>query len=179
MPITAADLLWKRSINTGPGNSTAQADPDDSIGGFMSTTELTSGASHDIFDPISGAENQAGTIDYRCVFIHNNHGTLTLQAPRIWITNPVAGGADAAIALDDTGVVAEDSASAQAERIADENTAPSGETFSAPTSKATGLAPGDIGPGQCVAVWIRRTATDSAALNDDGFQLNIEGDTAA
>lgn len=180
MAITATDLRFKLSINTGPGNSTAQADPNDSIGGFMSSTELSGTPANNLFDDITGAENAAAAVlDYRCMFVHNSHATLTLQAPAVWISAEVASGADVAIALDGTGVVAEALATAQAERVANEATAPTGETFSAPTTFATGLLPGDMAALTCQGVWVRRTTANTAAVAADGFDLSIQGDTAA
>ncbi len=60
--ITTAELVWKYSINTGAGNSTAQASPIDSIGGFMSSTAWAGGVLHDMFDQISGDENAASEV---------------------------------------------------------------------------------------------------------------------
>lgn len=179
MAIVDTDIKWKYSKNTGPGNSSAQADPNDSIGGFMSSTEWTGGTLHDLFDAITGDENVASDVEYRCVFVHNTHATLTLQSPKLWLVSQVTGGADAALAIDGIGVVTATSASAQAERIANENTAPSGETFTAPASKAAGITVPNIPAGSCIGVWIRRTAANTAAMNNDGATPRIEGDTSA
>jgi hypothetical protein len=179
MPIAASDIKFRLSINTGPGDSTAQGNPNDSIGGFVSTTEITDATLHNLFDVITGDENAASTVDYRVFFIANKHATLTWQGVKVWLQSETAGGANAAIALDGLGVKAINSASAQAERIANETTAPSGETFSAPTSKAAGLSVGNLAPNEVIAVWVRRTATNSAALNLDGVVIRAEGDTAA
>ena len=179
MAITATDILFKLSKNTGPGNSSAQADPNDSIGGFMSSTQITDATLHNLFDVVTGDENAASDVEYRCFFIHNNHGTLTWEAVKVWLFSETAGGASAAIAIDGTGVVSATSASAQAERVANESTAPSGETFSSPTTKATGLSVGNIGAGQAVAIWVRRTAANTAAVDTDGVIIRAEGDTAA
>lgn len=178
MAITASDILFKLSIDTSPGNSAAQADPDDSLGGYMSTTEITDATLHNLFDVVTGDENAANDVEYRCFFIHNNHASLTWENVKVWISAETASGADADIAIDSIGVVNEDSATAQAERIANEGTAPGG-TFSSPTSKSTGLTVGDIPPGDCVAIWVRRTATNSAAVDNDGVTIRAEGDTAA
>jgi hypothetical protein len=179
MAISASDILFKKSINTGPGNSTAQGDNNDSIGGFMSSTQITDATLHNLFDVVTGDENAASDVEYRCFFIHNNHGSLTWESVKVWLFSETGGGAAAAIALDGTGVVSATSASAQAERIANEGTAPSGESFSSPTSKGTGLSAGNIGAGQCIAVWVRRTAANTAALDTDGVVIRAEGDTAA
>jgi hypothetical protein len=182
MAITASDLLTKLSINTGPGNSTVQANPNDSIGGFMSSSVITAASLNNLFDNVSGAENAAATVvDYRCLFFHNAHGSLSLTNSRLYITGETAGGVSVAIALDSTGITTATSASAQALRPVNETTAPAGPlTFvTTPISYATGLAPGagTITNGQCFAVWIRRTSANSAALDPDGVVLRLEGDT--
>lgn len=180
MPISSSDIKYKLSIKTGSaGNSSAQPDPNASLGKYISTTEISGTALNNIFDDISGDENAASEAEYRCIFIHNNHGSLTLQSPVVWIQSEVAGGAAVALSVDTTAASAIGSSSAQAKEVADENTAPSSQTFSSPTTKGAGLSLGDIPAGSCRAVWIRRTAANSAAANADGVTLRCEGDTSA
>lgn len=179
MAITSSDLLVKLSVLTGSaGNSTAQGDPNASLGKYISTTELTDNSLHNLFDVVSGAENAASTIDYRCIFIHNAHATLTYYSAVVYISSQVSGGASISIGLDTTAASAINSSSAQALTIADENTAPSGVSFSAPTTAATGISLGDIPAGQTIAVWVRRTCSASAAKDSDGVTLGISGDTS-
>jgi hypothetical protein len=180
--IASSDIKFKLSIKTGVGgNDSAQADVDESLGKYISTTELSGTALNNLFDDITGDENAASDIEYRCIFIHNAHGSLTWQSPVIWLESEVANGASIAIAIDDLADSAIDSASAQADEVADESTAPGSGvgSFSSPTSKGTGLALGDIAAGFCKAVWVRRTAANNAALDNDGVTLRAEGDTAA
>lgn len=178
MPIAESDILYKYSSTTGPGNSTAGAQAT-SLGEFISTTEITTAVLNNWFDDVSGDENAALDVEYRCIFVHNSHGTLTLTAPMVWLSAEVAGGANIAIAIDTLAASALASASAQADEVVDESTAPDAVgAFSSPTTKATGLALGDLAPGNVRAVWFRRTATDSAALDDDSATIRIEGDTA-
>jgi hypothetical protein len=84
-----------------------------------------------------------------------------------------------AIGLDTTAASSAGSAVAQALTIANETTAPVGVTFSTPTTKVAGLTIGDLGPGQCRAYWIKRTANNTGAVNADGFSFSLEGDTSA
>lgn len=184
MAITATDIVFRHSVKTGSaGDSTAQATPTDatngSLGKYVSTSAWTTGT-NSLFDNISGDENAASTIDYRCVFVLNNHGTLTLQNAVVYFTE-TALGASVAIALDNIAISAKGSASAQAALITNETTTPSGVgTFStAAITKAAGLSIGNLAPGQVKGIWIRRTAAASAALDADGFSLNVAGDTAA
>ena len=178
MAITASDIKFRLSTATGPGNSTAGT-PNASLGGFMSSTDMVAGA-NGLFDDISGAENAASTVDYRCVFVYNDHDTLTLQNAVVYMSAEVAGGANITIAVDNIGPLADNSASAQAAVIANETTAPTGAgAFSAPTTPGAGLSLGNIGPNQVKGVWCKRTATNSAAVTGDGFTLACIGDTAA
>jgi hypothetical protein len=180
MAITATDILFKLSTTAGSaGNSTAQSDPNLSLGKYISTTQVTDATLHNLFDVVTGDENAASDVEYRCIFVHNAHASLTWQAPVVWLSAEVSGGASAAISVDTTAASAIGASSAQAKQVADENTAPSSQTFSSPTSKAAGLALSDIAAGSCRAIWIRRTAANTAALNNDGVTIRCEGDTAA
>lgn len=179
MAIAASDIKFKLSIKTGAaGNSAAQTDVNQSLGKYISTTEITDASLNNLFDDVSGDENAASDVEYRCFFVHNAHASLAWQTPVIWLSAEVAGGADIAIAVDGVAASAIGDASAQADEVANESTAPSGESFSAPTSKGTGLSLGTINAGYCKAVWVRRTCAASAAKNNDGATFTVEGDTA-
>lgn len=179
MAIQSSDILFKLSVKTGSaGNSTAGT-TDGSLGKYISTTQITDATLHNLFDVITGDENAASDVEYRCFFVHNSHATLTLLSPVVWLSSETAGGASTAIAVDSTAASAIGSASAQALEVPDESTAPSGPSFSAPTSKGAGLALSDIPAGQCKAIWVRRTAANSAAIDTDGVVIRVEGDTAA
>lgn len=179
MAILTTDLLVKLAVAAAAGDTTAQADPNQSLGDQVSITQLVDATLHNLFDVVTGDENAASDIEYRCLFYHNNHATLTWQAPFLWISAEVGGGAVAAIAVDGLAASPKGQASAQADIIANENTAPTGETFSAPTSKATGIAIGDIIAGNVRAIWVRRSAANTVAVNSDGATLSMSGDTAA
>lgn len=179
MAITAADILFKLSVAAAAGDTTAQADPNASLGDQISTTQITDATLHNLFDKVTGDDNAASDVEYRCFFVHNNHASLTWENVKVWISSETAGGASAAIGLDPAGVTAKGLGSAQAAVIANEDTAPAGVAFTAPTTKSTGLTIGDIAAGSVAAIWIRRTAANSAALDTDGVVIRCEGDTAA
>jgi hypothetical protein len=178
MAITATDILFKFSVAAAAGDTTAGTAAG-SLGDQISTTQITDATLHNLFDQISGDENAASDVEYRCLFVHNNHATLTWENVVVWLSAEVAGGAVAAISVDTTGVTPKGQASAQAKTIADEGTAPAGQTFSAPTTKGTGLAIGNIPAGSVAAIWVRRSAANTGAVNNDGVTIRCEGDTAA
>lgn len=179
MPIVASDIVFRYSVKTGSAGDTVAGTAAGSLGKYVSTTAWAGGAGT-LFDTITGDENAASTVDYRCIFVLNNHASITLENAVVYVSAETAGGASVAIAVDNIAASAKTSASAQAAEIATETTAPTGVgAFSTPTTKGAGLALGSLTPGQVRAVWIRRTAANSAAINADGFTLTVAGDTAA
>lgn len=180
MPIASSDILYKLAVTTGAaGNATSQANVNNSLGKYISTTQITDATLNNLFDDVTGDENAASQVDYRCFFVHNNHGSITWLSPIVWLSADVAGGATVAIGLDPAGVTAIGSSSAQAATIANDTSAPAGVTFSAPTTKVAGLAIANMAPGTCAAIWIQRTAANTTAVNSDGCTIRVEGDTTA
>lgn len=180
MAILTTDLLVKGSIVTGAaGNANANGGAGTNLGKYCSSGVEVDATLGNLFPDGTGDENAANNVDYQCFFIHNNNGTLTLQNAVAWLNTEVAGGATLAIGVDPTAASAVGAAPAQAVQIANKNTAPAGVVFTSPTSKATGVSVGNIGPGQVKAIWVQRTCNNSAALNNDGGQLRTEGDTVA
>jgi hypothetical protein len=179
MAITGTDILQKLSVTTGAAGNSVGGTPAGSLGKYISTTAITDATLDNLFDDISGDENTGSVVDYRCYFIHNNHGTLTWQNVVAYISAETAGGASVSIGVDTTAASALANASAQAVTVATELTAPAGASFTAPTTKATGIALGSIAAGQVRGLWVRRTAANNAALDLDSATVTCAGDTAA
>ena len=169
MPIVSGDI--KQYLSGGSGNT----DPNASLGGAISTTEITDNTDNNLFDDVSGSEATAGDTEYRGHYVKNTHGTLTLQNAKIWIETQTTSANDAvAIALAGEGL------NATMETIANESTAPVGETFSAPASYAAGLSLGNVAAGQIYGIWTRRVVDAGAsAINANSYQLKVQGETAA
>jgi len=185
MAVLTTDILYKFSVAAAAGNTTAGT-PAGSIGDQISTTQLTDASLNNLFDDVTGDENAASAVvDYRCIFVHNAHASLSWQTVVAWVSADVANGVDIAIGVDPAAASAIGQASAQAAAPANETTAPAGVTFtnyasgSAVDIKSRGLSVGTIAAGSCRALWIRRTSANRAALNNDGSTLRFEGDTAA
>ena len=178
MPIAASDIKRRLSVKTGSaGNSTAQGDPNASLGKYISTTDITDATLHNLFDIVSATENEALDVEYRCIFVYNSHSTLTWGSAVCWISAETASGASIAIGVDTTAASAVGSASAQALEVANESTAPVGVTFSSPTTQGTGISIGSLTAGQCRAIWIRRTCANTGAVDTDGVTLSFSGTT--
>lgn len=162
MPIVASDIKYR--LSGGASNTLPTA----SLGGAKSSTE----AGANIFDTVSGAEGAAGDVEYRCVYVHNNHGSLALQGAQVWIqANTPSADSEIEIGLGTSGI------NGTEQTVADEQTAPTGVTFDLAEDAANALSIGDIPAGQHKAVWIKRTITAAAAAASDGFTLRSRGDT--
>lgn len=161
--ITAAELKFYETT-TGPHR-----------GGAITTTEVTPST---LFDAVTGAEASAGSIEYRgCYFKNTSANANGLQSAKIWIERQTPGADDVAIALAGEG------AGVTIETIADYNTAPAGESFTAPTSFATGLSLGTLAQNGYYGVWLKRNVPASCpAFNDDGSNsliIKVQGDSSA
>lgn len=169
MPIMPGDIDFY--LSGGAANSDVNA----SLGGAKSSVQVTTATLHNLFDRVTGDEADAGDTEYRCIYVQNNHATLTLIGAFLWIqTNTPSTDTTVAIALGGEGN------GGTAETVANENTAPTGESFTSPADKASGLSIGDLAPGEFYPIWIRRTVSAAAAAYDnDGATLRVEGDTAA
>lgn len=180
MPIAVTDILLKYSNSAATAGDASAGSVATTLGGFISTTEIPDATTSNIFPPMTGAENAAENSDYTCIFVHNNHPTLTYRNTRVWVLADVAGGAVTAIAVDPTATSAVDASTDQAVITANKNTAPAGVgPFTEPLDPSAALVIGDLGPGQCHAFWVRRTATNSGAMTADGATFRVDGDTSA
>lgn len=163
MAIASTDIQYR--LSGGAGNTSPLA----SLGGAKSTT--VAGAS--IFDDVSSAEAVAGDTEFRCVYVHNAHGSLVLTGAVLWIpTNTPSPSTTIDVGLGTSAL------NATEQSVADENTAPVGVTFVSAASQGAGLALGDIPAGQSRAVWLRRTVTAGAAAVSDSCDIRVTGDTA-
>lgn len=150
--------------------------PAAALGGLRSTVSggivPTSLTANSLFDDVSSTEQASGDTEYRCVYLTNS-GDQTAENVKIFLTDTVDADTAIAIALAGEGV------NGTAETVANENTAPTGETFSSPTSDGAGLAPANVPAGQAVPIWIRRTVGAAAGASNDTFTISTAFDTVA
>ena len=168
MPIANTDIIFR--LSGGAGNTDVNA----SLGGVKSTTAVTTNVVDNLFDSVSGTESAAGDTEYRCIYFHNAHGTLTAQNSKVYITSNTTSANDTI----DIGIGSA-AINGTEQTVANESTAPTSVTFSAPTTYATGIALGNIPAGQHIAIWIRRIVDAGAGAKDNNVAtLEIGVDTA-
>ena len=167
MPIISGDIDY--FLSGGVGNT----NPNLSLGGVKSTTQIVDNTLHNLFDKVTGDESLSGKTNVRGIYIVNSHGSLTLESAKAWIDLNTTG-SQISIALAGEGL------DATMETIANEDASPVGETFSQPANKAAGMSLGDVPFGQKYGLWIKRiVAAATPAENAATFHIKTEGDTAA
>jgi hypothetical protein len=165
MAIQSTDIKYRLS------GGAANATPATSLGGAKSSVDVTP---ETIFDTVSGVESAAGDIEYRIIYIHNAHASLTLENAVAWLqANTPSATTTVEIGLGTSAL------NATEQTIADESTAPSGVTFVAAANKGAGIALGSIPAGQSRAVHLRRTVNAGTVAANDTFSVRAEGETAA
>lgn len=154
MPIESSDIQLRRAGATG-------------LGGAISADAAPS------FNEVLPDESIIGSTKYRCLYVLNNHASLTLTGAKIWLSgNTPSPSTDIAIGIGSSAIGAIE------QSIADETIAPVGVTFSAAASEAAALTLGDLTPGQSRAVWERRVvAAGAAALSQDTYERTIFGES--
>jgi len=153
-----------------------QTDPNASLGGKRSSTEMVTAVLNNLFDDISGAEANAGDTEYRSLIIQNKHASFTLYNAKAFLSVQPNGGrtTDEDISIATEAVVANAIGT-----IATENDVPGGAgAFSAPATYAAGIALGDLAVDGQMGLWIKRLAPASTeASASANFTLVVQGDT--
>lgn len=162
MPIVASDI--KLYLSGGAANS----DPNASLGGAISSTVLVDNTLHNLFDKVTVAEALAGDTEYRAIFIKNTHASLTFENVVLSISSQTSSAQTSlqlALAQEAIGV-------STIETVANENTAPSGETFA-----GTSVTIGNLAPGEMKGVWVKWVVDAGATVALDTTTIQFAGET--
>lgn len=168
MAVLAGDIDFHLS------GGAANADPDASLGGIISNSQIVDAGLHNLFDIVDGAESAAGDAEYRCCYVRNNSAQTLFNAYVFVASESPSVGSDELIGLGSSGV------NGVEQSVGDEQTAPAGVTFAQANGVGNALAIGDLPAGQHMAIWIRRDISPGAsAYDNDVLTLTVGGDTAA
>jgi len=171
MAITSGELELRFS------GGAANSDPNASIGGAKSSVSVTDNTLHNLFDVVSSAEATSGDMEYRCLYLHNANGTLTLYNAYVYIdTQTPSTSSEIAIVNGTSAIDGQEQGP-----LADEDTEPTGiGAWVTGTGSGNAISLGDVGPGSHKAFWIRREITAAAgAYSNDSVIIQVGGDTPA
>ena len=162
MPIAPGDIKFFKSGGT----------DEDNLGGAITTVEISTTRLHNIFDKVTGAESNAGDIEYRVIYVQNKHGSLAAEAVTLYITLPDNGDPD----YIDIGI--NEAKNTAAQDLADETAGPTGVTWSSPDEYVDGIDMGGLNNDDYRAIYLRRTVPAAAAADDEArFQIHVDVDT--
>lgn len=178
--ITSSDVKWYLSTPLSAPGYSGPSSAGASLGGYMSTTQISTTPLNDLFPDITGPENAAGQVDYQCLFLMNATASgNTMRGVTIWL-QPLPPEAivatSIAVAVDPVGNVLYNSTDIQAAIISSPTTEPAEvmEWFG-PTEHFyladVNLTLPDIPPNYCTALWLQRTALNSVAITGDSHQV--------
>lgn len=180
--IASADIAFLLSAPQAAAGHVMPGTPGNCLGLYASTSLLSTadGGDDNIFTDLTGAQNAALAVDYACLFIwNNNQSGNTMINPVAWLPTQLLGSGNTAtfaVGADTNNPSALAATAVQALSIASPVIAPSGiVTWAAPSSSpASGVPLPNIPPGYVMPVWIRRTASGSAGLNQVGIEVTFD-----
>lgn len=175
MPVAPSDLIIKGSSPSAvSGNSLVNGGPGTNLGGFCTAGAIADSTLDNLFIDVTGIENAAGNNDYQCYFLHNNHATLDLSQGYLYVATDVSGGTIDAVGLEPIGISQVGVSTPQAQIIANKNTPPVGVIFTIATVPNQGLVIPTLPHGYCLGIWVRRTATNGPAVNNDTLAVGTQ-----
>ena len=159
--MAVADGDIKRYLTGGAGNT----DPNASLGGDRSATEVDDAGVNNVFDYVTEDEAAAGSVKYRCTEYVNTSASIWFNV-YAWVAATL-GNTVKAIGIDAT-----------TQSVANEDTAPSGVNFSSPLTKGAGIEISNVAAGGSVRIWERRTVNAGATIIADNGITYLEGGNA-
>jgi hypothetical protein len=157
MAIVSGDLRFHLT------GGAANADPALSLGGVISSVQLVDATLENLFDNVSPADALAGAVHYRALSFKNASAETAWGAVVFISQETTSADTTVAIAYDSTGT----------QSVVDEDTAPTGLTFSTPLSLSAGIALGDVAAGGVRRVWFKRITNAGAAQASDSGKITI------
>lgn len=139
----------KLELSGGSGN----INPDASIGGVRSGTDIVDATNENLYDDISRKEVLLGKTEFRCYYIKND-GTDPVHGATLFIDQDVAI-SNVTMGLDPIGA-GDGSTTGVAQTISLEDTSPTGITFEDALEFKVKLALPTILPQESQAIWLKR-----------------------
>jgi hypothetical protein len=165
MPISSSDI--QKFLSGGSANT----NPNASLGGIISNTQIVDNTLNNLFDVVVGSESKAGDVEYRCYYVKNNHATLTLMNPGVYIQSNTPS------PTTEVKVSVASEVGSPVQSIPNENTAPATQTFVLADGEANIVTFGDLAPGEVKAIWVEWTiGADTEAILDQ-VEIVVRGDT--
>ncbi|RLG01218.1 hypothetical protein DRN58_02220 [Thermococci archaeon] len=154
----------------------SNTDPNASLGGVMSGTEVSSSPMNNLFDNVSPAEASSGDTEYRAIDIYNSGDTTATEVAIYMSTETSSPDTQIDLGYDSAGAHASDW---NGPSITDEGDTPAdsggGNISFAHHTSGNKLTLPDIPAGQAVRVWLKRIVSAGAGnTSSDQGTLTVE-----
>ncbi len=144
-----------------------------SLGGAITADEVVDGDLHNLFDKVSSDESLDGDTEYRCAYIKNEHGTITLEEAIAYIASNTASSTTNMFIGVGSSVIG-----GIEQVVADESTPPAGISWIDGIGVDNAIVLGDIPADSHKAIWFRRDVdAGTLATPLDGITLTTRGST--
>ena len=163
MVVVQGDISWRLS------GGASNLNPYASLGGAMSSKEITEDVLNNLWDNVSKSEQQNGDTEYRCIYVRNGAASDPYTGAKVWF---FVSQQYISMGLGTAAIGAAE------QTIPNENTAPSGVNFTQPNSEGVAQQIGSIGSGQYKAIWIRRVIPPNATQESLLYRIKIKGGTS-
>ena len=167
--ISAANLSFRFSApDAVAGNAASQANPNASLGGFLSTTVWTGLAVNDLFANVTSNTMQGSKI-HRCLFLCNQHETQPFLDTSLTIVDQPQDSL-LLVGVDVRPASMFAATQQQAAMTLNEQEPPASVLFSSNTT-----AVGNIPPLSCRAVWLRLLPQAAESVTADSAAIKFQG----
>lgn len=155
MSVLSSDI--KVYLSGGASND----NPNASLGGAVSSTEIVDDTLHNLFDEVSGAEHLVGSTEYRALFVKNDSAETAYNV-KVFIDSNTTG-VDSSLEIGKEATIG-----SPKQTIANETTAPTDITFSTADGVGNAIVLGDMTAGTYYMVWLKRiiSAGETPQAND-------------
>lgn len=161
MPIIPSDLKFYLS------GGAANTNPNNSLGGAISSTQVVSNKLHNLFDVVNNLDSVNGATEYRCIYVKNTSFDFILQNTKLTILSNTSS--------PDTSIEVSWGTSAingTEQTVANETTAPTGMSWTTGTTASIGT----LQAQGHKAIWIKRIVnTNSDSYNNDTTIIKVFG----
>lgn len=151
---------------------TSNTDPNLSLGGNVSSTEVVSNNLHAVFRRITDTEASSGVTLYRCLAIKNKSATDTMKNIVFYMVKDTDSPDDLALYSN-----AQAGKNTTETPIPNETTAPTGSSilFKATLNRSGGISLPDLAPTEYVCIWLRISVNPGAVqFPDNRFTVRCE-----
>lgn len=179
--ILPSEVQWFLSNPNAVTGFSGTGTPGNSRGKYMSTTLVNTQTTLDnLFLDATGASNIAMEVNYQCLFLANNTTTgNNMLSPKVWLPQAfyVNHTSTTMVGSDPTGVVPQLGAAVQGATISAVTQSPNVTNWVFPSATMSqGVAVPNIPPGYCIAIWFKRSLTNSGptpANTPDGVVVTV------